>query len=52
MDDVRLYSLTNVYETSKEIVQDLHRGLLLIFLLENVRDQEGNGPGAPQRTPH
>ena len=35
---------------SKEIAKELHRGLQLILLIESVRDQEGNGPGAPQTT--
>jgi len=34
-----------VYDISKEIDQELHKGLLLIFLISI-----NNKPGAPQRT--
>jgi hypothetical protein len=35
---------------SKETNQELHRGLLLIFLTESVRNWKENTTGAPERT--
>ena len=35
-EDCCIYSPVKVYETSKEISQEFHRGLLLIFLNQNV----------------
>ena len=49
-EDFCSYSILEVYEMSEEIAKELDRGLQFIFLIESVRDQEGNGPGAPQMT--
>jgi len=35
---------------SKEMDHELPRGLLLAFLIKNVWNQEGNGPGPPHST--
>ena len=48
--DFCMYSSLNVYRISKEMDQELHRRLLLIFFLKSKWNQQGNGPGAPQRT--
>ena len=43
------YSILEVSEVSKKMYQELHRGLLLIFIIGSVWKQLWNGPGAPQR---
>ena len=48
--DFCLYSLLKVYEIGKEISQMLRRGLLLIFLIKSIWNQQWNKPDAPQRT--
>ena len=48
-EDCCLYSLYKMCEIIKEIDQELHRGLLLIFFIESLLNQKGNKPGAPPR---
>jgi hypothetical protein len=35
-EDFCLYSILEMYEISKEVEQELHRGLLLVFLSKGV----------------
>ena len=49
-EDFCSYSSLEVYAISKEIDQELQKGLLLIFLNKHVWNQQGHIPGAPQMT--
>ena len=47
-EDFCIYSLLYVYDLMEEVDEELHRGLLLIFLIASVWNHEGNGSRAPQ----